>query len=265
MRKAPRWRVLVADDEPAARRGVRQLLAAFPDFAVVGECRDGREVLAALDRLKPDVLFLDIQMPEIDGFEVIRRRTPERMPVVVFLTAYDQLRDSRVRRRGARLPGEAGERGPVCRDDRAPRPAPGLGRRPGARRRPRRLSSRPPAARPCSGCARSTGSKRPTTTRGSGPRAGVTCSVNRWTNWNGVFARTVSRAPIVRRSSGSTLSARCGQPRRSSPCSRAARRSRCRAGAARRSRQPCGPATGKPPALVTPQGTRSPPLAILSI
>jgi two-component system LytT family response regulator len=86
----PRWTVLVADDEPAARRGVRQLLAAFPEFTVVGECRDGREVLASLDALKPDVLFLDIQMPEIDGFEVIRRRTPERMPAVVFLTAYDQ-------------------------------------------------------------------------------------------------------------------------------------------------------------------------------
>jgi two-component system LytT family response regulator len=82
--------VLVADDEPAARRGVRQLLAAFPDFTVVGECRDGREVLATLDALKPDVIFLDIQMPEIDGFEVIRRRTPARMPAIVFLTAYDQ-------------------------------------------------------------------------------------------------------------------------------------------------------------------------------
>jgi two-component system LytT family response regulator len=82
--------VLVADDEPAARRGVRQLLAPHPEFAVVGECRDGREVLAALDVLKPDVLFLDIQMPEIGGFEVIRRRTPERMPATVFLTAYDQ-------------------------------------------------------------------------------------------------------------------------------------------------------------------------------
>ena len=62
------WKVLIADDEPAARRGVRQLLAAFPDFAIVGECRDGREVLSSLDRLRPDVLFLDIQMPEIDGF-----------------------------------------------------------------------------------------------------------------------------------------------------------------------------------------------------
>lgn len=84
------WRVLVADDEPAARRGVRQLLAPFTDFAIVGECRDGREVLAALDTMTPDVLFLDIQMPEMNGFEVIRRRTPDRMPAVVFLTAYDQ-------------------------------------------------------------------------------------------------------------------------------------------------------------------------------
>ena len=87
---AARWRVLVADDEPAARRGVRQLLAAFPEFTVAGECRNGREVLAALDLLSPDVLFLDVQMPELGGFDVIRRRTPDRMPVVVFLTAYDQ-------------------------------------------------------------------------------------------------------------------------------------------------------------------------------
>lgn len=86
----PEWTVVVADDEPAARRGVRQLLAPYPEFRVAGECRDGRETLAALDTLRPDVLFLDIQMPEIDGFEVIRRRGAERMPAVVFLTAYDE-------------------------------------------------------------------------------------------------------------------------------------------------------------------------------
>ena len=88
--KQARWKALIADDEPAARRGVRQLLAAFPEFAVTGECRNGAEVLAALDTSAPDVIFLDIQMPGIDGFEVIKRRTVERMPAVVFLTAFDQ-------------------------------------------------------------------------------------------------------------------------------------------------------------------------------
>lgn len=89
MKKAE-WRALIADDEPAARRGVRQLLAAFPEFDIAAECRNGAEVLAALDAYAPDVVFLDIQMPGIDGFEVIRRRTVERMPAVVFLTAFDQ-------------------------------------------------------------------------------------------------------------------------------------------------------------------------------
>src|SRR5712671_1202280 len=88
--KRGEWRALIADDEPAARRGVRQLLATFPQFAVAGECRNGAEVLAALEVSAPDIVFLDIQMPGIDGFEVIRRRTVERMPAVVFLTAFDQ-------------------------------------------------------------------------------------------------------------------------------------------------------------------------------
>jgi len=85
-----KWRVLIADDEPMARRGVRQLIEPFAEFVVVGECRDGREVLAWLYKDRADVLFLDIQMPEIDGFGVIRRHASERMPAVVFLTAFEQ-------------------------------------------------------------------------------------------------------------------------------------------------------------------------------
>jgi len=83
-------RVVVADDEPLARRGVRQLLAPHRDVTVVGEARDGRETLRALDELSPDLLFLDVQMPEMDGFEVLRARGPRRMPAVVFVTAHDQ-------------------------------------------------------------------------------------------------------------------------------------------------------------------------------
>ena len=85
-----KWRVLIADDEPMARRGVRQLIEPFDEFVVVGECRDGREVLTWLDKSSADVLFLDIQMPDLDGFGVIRRHASERMPAVVFLTAFEQ-------------------------------------------------------------------------------------------------------------------------------------------------------------------------------
>ena len=69
--KPVKWKALIADDEPAARRGVRQLLENFPEFVVAAECRNGAEVLAALETSAPDVVFLDIQMPGVDGFEVI--------------------------------------------------------------------------------------------------------------------------------------------------------------------------------------------------
>jgi two-component system LytT family response regulator len=83
-------RVLVADDEPLARRGVRQLLAPHGDMTVVGESRNGAETLRALEALQPDLLFLDVQMPEMDGFAVLRARGADRMPAVVFVTAHDE-------------------------------------------------------------------------------------------------------------------------------------------------------------------------------
>jgi two-component system LytT family response regulator len=82
-------RILVADDEPLARRGVCQLLAPHEDMAVVAETRSGPETLRALEQIAPDLLFLDVQMPEMDGFDVLRQRT-KRVPAVVFVTAHDQ-------------------------------------------------------------------------------------------------------------------------------------------------------------------------------
>jgi two-component system LytT family response regulator len=81
---------LIVDDEPLARRGIRQLLAPYPDIVVVGECRDGHEALRALATLGPDLVFLDIQMPGLDGLQVIRLHGVERMPAVVLITAHDE-------------------------------------------------------------------------------------------------------------------------------------------------------------------------------
>jgi two-component system LytT family response regulator len=83
-------RALIVDDEPLARRGIRQLLDSYADVEVVGECRNGREALAAFDTLAPDLVFLDVQMPELDGLEVVRERGAARMPYVIFVTAYDE-------------------------------------------------------------------------------------------------------------------------------------------------------------------------------
>lgn len=82
-------RVLVADDEPLARRGVRQLLAPHREIVVVGESRNGPETVRALRELSPDLLFLDIQMPEMDGFQVLQAHGVERIPAVIFVTAHD--------------------------------------------------------------------------------------------------------------------------------------------------------------------------------
>ena len=85
-----RIRALVVDDEPAARAAIRALLAHDPEIHVVGECADGRTALDAIRGAAPDLLFLDVQMPEMDGFTLLGQLEPGELPVVVFVTAYDQ-------------------------------------------------------------------------------------------------------------------------------------------------------------------------------
>ena len=83
-------RTLIVDDEPLARERIRALLTEQPDVEVVGEARDGEEAVQAILAHEPDLVFLDIQMPKMDGFEVIRTVGADNMPLVVFVTAYDQ-------------------------------------------------------------------------------------------------------------------------------------------------------------------------------
>jgi two-component system, LytTR family, response regulator len=81
---------MVVDDEPLARQTMRLLLAREDDFAIVAECSHGADAIDAIRRERPDVLFLDVQMPEVDGFEVLRRLEPGAVPVVIFVTAFDR-------------------------------------------------------------------------------------------------------------------------------------------------------------------------------
>ncbi|HEY0966575.1 MAG TPA: LytTR family DNA-binding domain-containing protein [Opitutaceae bacterium] len=83
-------RILVVDDEPAARRGVKLLLDAVSYVEVIGEVGDGPEAVRQIEKLRPDIVFLDVQMPGCDGFEVIQRVGTSAMPAVVFVTAYDE-------------------------------------------------------------------------------------------------------------------------------------------------------------------------------
>src|SRR5215510_3883274 len=85
-----KYKVLIADDEPLARRSLRRFLKPFPEFEVDAECGDGEATVTAIRARRPDLLFLDIQMPEMDGFEVIRSIGVESMPLTVFVTAYDR-------------------------------------------------------------------------------------------------------------------------------------------------------------------------------
>ena len=83
-------RVVIADDEPLVRRGLRAFIGASPGLSLVGEARNGSEAVDVIRAQRPDLLFLDVQMPELDGFGVLEALAGEPMPVIVFVTAYDE-------------------------------------------------------------------------------------------------------------------------------------------------------------------------------
>jgi len=83
-------RILVVDDEAVARRRIRRLLAADRDVVVCGECADGASAVRRIAHDRPDLVFLDVQMPELDGFEVVQSMAPADLPGIVFVTAFDR-------------------------------------------------------------------------------------------------------------------------------------------------------------------------------
>jgi len=83
-------RTLIVDDESLARERIREMLEADPEIEIVGDCANGKEAIRAIAGLKPELMFLDVEMPGMDGFEVLESLDPARMPVVIFVTAYDQ-------------------------------------------------------------------------------------------------------------------------------------------------------------------------------
>lgn len=83
-------RTVIVDDEPLARRGIRAQLKEEKDIEIISECRNGTEAVEAIETQSPDLVFLDVQMPELDGFGVLDAVGVEKMPAVVFVTAYDR-------------------------------------------------------------------------------------------------------------------------------------------------------------------------------
>ena len=85
-----KYKVLIVDDEPLARRGIRARLKLLSDFTVLEDCEDGEAGIKAIRSHEPDLVFLDVQMPGLSGFDMLKRLRKRKLPLIIFLTAYDQ-------------------------------------------------------------------------------------------------------------------------------------------------------------------------------
>jgi len=88
--KQEKIKTLIIDDEPLAREGIRLLVGGDSEIRIVGECANGKDAVAAIRKDRPDLLFLDVQMPEMNGFEVLKQASITPLPVIIFVTAYDR-------------------------------------------------------------------------------------------------------------------------------------------------------------------------------
>lgn len=88
--KTAKLKTVIVDDEPLARKRISQLLSQEPDVEIVAECANGLAAISAINELQPDLIFLDVQMPEVSGFDVLREINRENMPAIIFITAYDR-------------------------------------------------------------------------------------------------------------------------------------------------------------------------------
>ncbi len=85
-----KYRVLIVDDEPMSRRRLKRFIGGIADLEFVAEAGDGRSTIERVQELRPDLMFLDIQMPELNGFETLQQIAPDLRPVVIFVTAFEE-------------------------------------------------------------------------------------------------------------------------------------------------------------------------------
>ena len=109
-------RTIIVDDEPLARRGLELRLRETADVEIVRQCANGREALAAINELQPDLMFLDIQMPGMSGFDVVKQVPQESLPMIVFVTAFDRFAIEAFEAQAPRLEGLHMERAADQRD-----------------------------------------------------------------------------------------------------------------------------------------------------